>query len=71
MIIKNKEKIIVNYYIKTLEEKSLLEKLNIGDYYSFKGEIKIPSKNTNFNLFNYQNYLKTGHLTVKIRLNTI
>ena len=46
-----KEKIIVNYKDKI--------KYNLGDYIEVYGTISTPSKNTNFNLFNYNNYLKS------------
>ncbi len=47
--IKAKENILVNYY----------DHFNckLGQKIKAKGKIKSPSKNTNFNLFNYQNYL--------------
>ena len=47
-----KEKILVNYYDTDLD-------LKLGDYILVEGIIKIPSINTNFNLFNYNKYLKS------------
>ena len=48
-IIKNKEKILVKYN----------DNINakIGDILKIEGNIELPSKNTIFNLFNYQKYL--------------
>ena len=47
--VKAKENILINYY----------DKFNckLGQKIKAKGEMKKPNKNTNFNLFNYQNYL--------------
>lgn len=56
--IKSKENIIVNYKIETFEEKEQIEnEYKIGDKVIIKGLIKTPNSNTNFNLFNYRNYL--------------
>ena len=51
--IKAKERLVVNLY-----------KINnfnyeLGDKVKIKGKLSIPSKNTNFNLFNYNSYLKS------------
>lgn len=54
LIIKNKEKILVNYYLKDREKFSY----NLGDKIKVTGEISVPEKNTTENLFNYQKYLK-------------
>ena len=47
-----KEKVLVNYYDTNLD-------LKLGDYVLIEGTFKIPSVNTNFNLFNYNKYLKS------------
>ena len=49
--VKGKENILVNYYDDF--------KCELGSYIKTYGEIKKPEKNTNFYLFNYQNYLLT------------
>ena len=49
--VKGKENILVNYYNDF--------KCELGSYIKAYGEIKKPEKNTNFYLFNYQNYLLT------------
>lgn len=49
--VKGKENILVNYYDDF--------KCELGSYIKAYGEIKKPEKNTNFYLFNYQNYLLT------------
>ncbi len=54
--LKSKEKLIVNYYFKTKEEKDNY-KLNIGNYILVEGKLEMPKDNTNFNLFNYKKYL--------------
>lgn len=51
-----KEKIIAYYYFKTEEEKNSFT-INLGDEVLLEGNLKEPSNNTNFNLFNYKKYL--------------
>ena len=50
-----KEKILVNYYEK-------IDKINLGDKVKVKGTLKLPSKNTVPNLFNYRTYLKNNNI---------
>jgi len=50
-----KEKVLVNYYDTNLN-------LKLGDYIKIEGTFKIPSINTNFNLFNYNKYLKSKNI---------
>ena len=53
---KNKtEKILVNYYEK-------IDKINLGDKVKIKGTLKLPSKNTVPNLFNYRKYLNNNNI---------
>lgn len=60
---KNKEKVIVNYYFKSLDEKNkYISTLKLGDYYNIIGEFKEPSENSNFYLFNYKNYLYSNKI---------
>lgn len=49
LIIKGLEKVIANYYGE--------EELEIGDIVEVNGLLEKPKENTNFNLFNYKNYL--------------
>ena len=58
IILQTKEKIKVSYYFKTEEEKNNT-KYNLGDKLKISCEMKMPNKNTNFNLFNYRNYLRS------------
>lgn len=56
--IKGKEKVIANYYIKTLDEKNnILNILHHGDKILLEGTFKVPSNNTIPNNFNYKKYL--------------
>ena len=58
--ISGKYKFIGNYYFKSEEEKKTIKKyLNYGYKIRLKGVFKEPVSNTNFNLFNYKNYLKS------------
>ncbi len=56
--INGKEKVIANYYIKTLEEKNnILKTLHHKDEILLEGTFKVPSSNTIFNNLNYKKYL--------------
>lgn len=58
LVIKGKEKVIANYYIKTLDEKNnILNILHHGDKILLEGTLKVPSNNTIPNNFNYKKYL--------------
>ena len=53
-----KEKLKAIYYFKNNNEKNVvLEKLMLGDRVLIKGRLERPSNNTNFNQFNYKQYL--------------
>lgn len=54
LIIKSKEKILVNYY---LNNQKNIKNLKCGYLIKVKGTLKRPNENTNFNLFNYRHYL--------------
>lgn len=56
--LRSKEKVIVNYTIKSEEEKKeLQEKFGYGIKVSVEGSLKEPKKNTIPNTFNYKEYL--------------
>jgi len=58
LYLKEKETVVVNYYLSSLEEKEFyLNTLKLGDKISANGVLKEPSSNTVPNLFNYQKYL--------------
>ena len=58
LTIKDQEKVIVSYYINSLEEKEYLENnLLLGSKIKLEGSFSIPNKNTIFNTFNYRKYL--------------
>ncbi len=60
LVIKGKLKVLGYHYFKTKENKDLfLIKYSIGDQVLFNGTLEKPTTNRNFNLFNYQNYLKS------------
>ena len=56
LTIKNKEKIIVYYYIKDSNDK-FIKNIKLGDKLQVIGEFNKPKKNTTENGFNYQKYL--------------
>ena len=66
----SKEKILCNYYFKTKEE---LENFNLklGDYIKLYGNIDELNDNTNFNAFNYKQYLKYEHINYIFNISNI
>ncbi len=61
--LKAKEMVIVNYYFKSLDEKTYYEdNLKLGDLISVDGEMEDPPKNRVFNGFNYKKYLYNKHI---------
>ena len=57
-ILKNKEKIQVTYYFKSLNEKiKFLDNIKLGQTLKVNGTLTKPSNNTIPNTFNYKNYL--------------
>ena len=58
--LKAKEKLLLNYYIKTEQELDYISNnYFLGDKIKISGTLDIPKENTVFNLFNYRNYLKS------------
>ena len=51
----SKEKILCKYYTNDF-------KFELGDYISLEGSLVLPNRNTIFNNFNYNNYLKYEHI---------
>ena len=62
------EKILINYYIKKNENYS---NLKIGSIIKVEGKLNYPKKNTNFNLFNYKNYLLSEKIYFVLTANKI
>ena len=61
--LKSKEKIKVNYYNEF--------NYKIGDYVKLEGELKLPSSNTIFNLFDYRLYLMSNKIYYIMTANNI
>lgn len=58
-----KEKILVNYYVDTIKEKqNILSNIKLGDYITVSGVLSEAPKNSNFNMFNYKEYLKRNNI---------
>ena len=53
LVIDSEEKVLVNYYLNNKK----IPNLKRGYLIKVEGVLKKPNKNTNFNLFNYRNYL--------------
>ena len=72
IILKGKEKLILNYYFKNQKEKAYFkENYFLNDTIKVSGDLKIPSKNTTFNLFNYKSYLKHKNIFYTVNVNEI
>lgn len=56
VILKGREKVLINYYFKTIDEKDEYS-LKLGDYIKVSGSMKEPKSATVFNLFDYKKYL--------------
>lgn len=67
ILVKGKEKIIVNYYF---DNDSKLN-LKLGDYIKAIGEVMVPPNNTIFNLFNYKQYLYNRSIYYIFKANQI
>jgi competence protein ComEC len=65
-----KEKVIINYYFKSLEEKEAFN-LRLGDYLNIKGVMNKPKSATVFNLFDYKKYLNHNHIFFLMTANKI
>lgn len=63
-IVKNKENILVNDY-------NFISDIKLGDYVYIDGSMKQPQSNTNFNLFNYKNYLLSKRIYHTFTLDNI
>ncbi len=63
-IVKDKENILVNDY-------NLISNIKLGDYILAEGIMKKPKTNTNFNLFNYKNYLLSKNIHYTFTLDKI
>lgn len=72
MHLKNKQKIIANYYIKTESEKKYLENnLELGYTIKTTGSVNEPVNNTIPNNFNYKKYLQSKNINLIMNTKTI
>ena len=70
--LKAKEIVIVNYYFKSLNEKTYFEdNLKLGDLISVAGELEEPERNRVFNGFDYKKYLYNKHIFYLMNANKI
>ena len=70
--LKVKEIVIVNYYFKSLNEKTYFEdNLKLGDLISVEGELVEPERNSVFNGFDYNKYLYNKHIYYLMNANNI
>ena len=70
--LKAKEIVIVNYYFKSLNEKTYFEdNLKLGDLISVAGELEEPERNRVFNGFDYKKYLYNKHIFYLMNANNI
>ena len=72
LLIKDKEKVQVTYYINSLEEKEYLEdNLLIGAKVNLVGTVTEAYNNTIPNTFNYKEYLYNNHIYITFRASKI
>ena len=70
--LKAKEIVIVNYYFKSLNEKTYFEdNLKLGDLILVAGELEEPERNRVFNGFDYKKYLYNKHIFYLMNANNI
>ncbi|MDD3453616.1 MAG: DNA internalization-related competence protein ComEC/Rec2 [Bacilli bacterium] len=70
--IKNKSKIIGNYYFKTERDlKKYRQEIKLGINVILYGNLEKISQNTNFNLFNYQKYLYSKKIYYMFNINEL
>ena len=70
--LKAKEIVIVDYYFKSLNEKTYFEdNLKLGDLISVAGELEEPERNRVFNGFDYKKYLYNKHIFYLMNANNI
>ncbi|MEG0826327.1 MAG: ComEC/Rec2 family competence protein [Bacilli bacterium] len=69
--LRTKETILIRYYIEKKEDLKFINKYQLGDTLKVKGILIKPSKNTIFNLFNYQNYLLSKKIYYILEAETI
>lgn len=65
------ERIIIRHYIKTEEEKNEWENTLVPKYLKIEGVLNKPAPNSNFNQFNYQDYLKRNNIHWQLQAETI
>lgn len=70
IVLISKEKIIVNYYFKSEDEKKAFS-LNLGDTVKISGVIEEPKNNSVFNLFNYKKYLYCNNVYYTFKADNI
>lgn len=57
-----KEKVVVQHYFQTIEEQKQWQEIKTPSHLIITGELREPTKNSNFNQFNYQEYLKRNKI---------
>lgn len=57
-----KESVVVRYYLKTAEEREKWLSSKAPSHLRIVGELNQPAQNSNFNQFNYQDYLKRNKI---------
>ena len=71
MIVNGKEKLQTSYYFKSIEDKEMfISNYKLGDYISVIGTLQEPKSNTNFNGFNYKEYLYYEKMYYVLEINS-
>lgn len=69
--IKAKEKLIIYYLVSNQQDIKEIDSIQVGDEIRVGGDLERPSKNRNFHLFNYQNYLKGKQIFWIVKANNL
>lgn len=65
------EKVIVKHRLKTEIEKERWSNLSLTNHLVIEGALEEPSRNSNFNQFNYRDYLKRNNIYWQLQANDI
>lgn len=69
-VINGKEKIVATYYFKSIKERSNFD-VSLGDTIRVEGELEEPHSNSNFNLFDYKQYLYQNDIFFLMKVKNI
>ncbi len=69
--VKNTSRILANYYFSDDIALESIKDIKIGNKIKVSGKVKIPSENTNFNIFNYRKYLLSKQIKYTVDIDDL